>query len=257
MFHAQMLVHGLTGLRFGHPIYLFQEIGSTNDEAKRLAQGGGREGLIVVAEEQTAGRGRAGRRWLTPPGAAIAFSLILRPALPAARAARLTMLAGASVCDAIEQTTSLRADLKWPNDVLIAGRKVAGILSESAVQGERLEYAVVGLGLNVSSAPPPAEVDYPATSLQAEAGREVDRLKLLRAILARLEARYPSLADESLYHDWRARLTLMNQAITVRTEHGDHSGRAQGVDPDGALLFRLDSGETLRLLAGDAHLRPV
>lgn len=257
MFHAQTLVHGLTGLRFGHPVYLFQQIGSTNDEAKRLADGGGQEGLIVVAEEQTAGRGRAGRKWITPPGTAIALSVILRPSLPVERVLRLTLLAGVALCNAIEQVTGLRADLKWPNDVLLSDKKVAGILVESALLGDRLEYAVIGLGVNVSFAPSLPEVDLPATSLQAEAGREVDRLKLLRAILACLEAHYPSLTDEALFEAWRARLTMMGTPMVVRTESGDHRGRAEGVDPEGALIFRLDSGETLRLLAGDAHLRPV
>lgn len=257
MFHAPALVHGLLGLRFGRPVYLFQQIGSTNDEARRLAGGGGQEGLIVVAEEQTAGRGRAGRKWITPAGAAIAFSLILRPNLPASRAARLTMLAGVAACEAIEHVTGLRADLKWPNDVLISGRKVAGILTESAVLGDALEYAILGLGMNVSFAPPAAEVDFPATSLQAEAGRAVDRLKLLRAILASLAAHYPSLLDDSLFDHWRARLALMGEPVVARTESGDQRGRMEGVDPDGALIFRRDSGETLRLTAGDAHLRLI
>ncbi len=257
MFHAQALVHGLTGLRFGHPVYLFQQIGSTNDEAKRLADGGGQEGLIVVAEAQTAGRGRAGRKWITPAGTAIALSVILRPALAAERTARLTMLAGVALCDAIEQATGLRADLKWPNDVLLSGKKVAGILAEAALFGDRLEYAVIGLGVNVNSAPSAAEVDFPATSLQAEAGREVDRLKLLRAILAGLEARYPSLTDDVLFEAWRAHLALMGEPMVAHTESGDHRGRAEGVDPEGALLFRLDSGEALRLMAGDVHLRQI
>jgi BirA family biotin operon repressor/biotin-[acetyl-CoA-carboxylase] ligase len=257
MFHAPALVHGLLGLRFGHPVYLFQQIGSTNDEARRLAEGGGREGLMVVAEAQTGGRGRAGRKWITPPAAALAFSLILRPALPASRAARLTMLGGVAACEAIEQSTGLRAALKWPNDVLVSGRKVAGILTESAVLGDQLEYAILGLGVNVSSAPPAAEVDFPATSLQAEAGREVDRLKLLRAILACLEAHYPSLPNDSLFQAWRARLALMGEPAVARTEGGDHRGRVEDVEADGALIFRLDSGEALRLTAGEVRLRPV
>jgi BirA family transcriptional regulator, biotin operon repressor / biotin---[acetyl-CoA-carboxylase] ligase len=257
MFHAPTLVHTLLGLRFGHPVYLYQQIGSTHDEARRLAEGGGQEGLMVVAEAQTSGRGRAGRKWITPAGGAIAFSLILRPDLPASRASRLTMLAGVAACEAIEQVTGVRAELKWPNDVLVSGKKVAGILAESAVMGDQLEYAVLGLGLNVSFTPPAAEVDFPATSLQAEAGREIDRLKLLRTLLACLEARYPSLSDEGLYQDWRARLTLMGEPMSAHTESGDHQGRAESVDADGALIFRLESGEALRLLAGDVRLRPI
>jgi BirA family biotin operon repressor/biotin-[acetyl-CoA-carboxylase] ligase len=253
MLHAQDLLHGLSGLRFGHPVYLFAQIGSTNDEAKQLAEGGAAEGLLVVAEEQTAGRGRAGRSWITPPGTALAFSLVLRPPLPAERAVRLVMLAGLAACEALELVAGLHAVLKWPNDVLLSGKKVAGILVETALDGERLSYAVLGLGMNVSAAPPPEGVDFPATSVQAEAGHEIDRLRLLRAILARLEARYASLQDSGLHADWHARLGMMNERVVVRSTAGEHRGRAVGVDPEGALLLQLETGETLRLLAGDVH----
>lgn len=257
MFHAPDLLHALDGLRFAHPIYLYQQIGSTNSQARRFADADAPEGLLVVAEEQTAGRGRAGRRWITPRGAALAFSLVLRPALPPDHAARLTMLAGLAACEAIEQITFLPARLKWPNDVLLSGKKVAGILLETTLQGDRLDYAILGLGMNVSFTPAPADVDFPATSLQAESGIAVDRLQLLRAILARLEARYAALLETSLYDDWRARLALMNEPLVVRTPGGEHLGRAVSVDSSGALLFQLDSGETQRLLAGDVRLRPA
>ncbi len=257
MLHAPELLHSLAGLRFGHPVYLFQQIGSTNDHAKQLAEGGAPEGLLMVAEEQTAGRGRNGRTWLTPPGAALAFSLILRPTLSAARLARLTMWAGVAACEAIELLTSARAGLKWPNDVLLSGKKVAGILVEGALNGEMLDYAVLGLGLNLTWSPDPAAVDFPATDLQTETGQAVDRLKLLRALLARLEAWYTAVDDPALFAAWQARLQLMGQAIHLRTPEGEWPGRAEGVDAEGALLVRLESGETRRVLAGDVHLRPA
>ncbi len=261
MLHAQDLLHQLNSSRFGHPLYVYQQIGSTNDEAKLLAENGAPEGLLIVAEEQTAGRGRGGRAWLTPPGGALAFSLVLRPALSAEQAARLVMLAGVAVCEAIEQTTAARPQLKWPNDVLLNGKKLAGLLAESALRGEALEYAVLGVGLNVSWAPAPEQVDFPATSLQAETGHEVDRAKLLRAILARLEARYAQLNDEAtftaLFADWRVRLTLLGQPAELRLETETLVGVAEDVAPDGALLFRLSSGETRRVLAGNLHLRPA
>ncbi|MGH2523608.1 MAG: biotin--[acetyl-CoA-carboxylase] ligase, partial [Anaerolineales bacterium] len=259
----QDLMHGLVGLRLGHPVYLFHQIGSTNDQAKHLADAGAPEGLLVVAEGQTAGRGRAGRRWMTPPGTALALSLILRPRSPAflaEHAPRLTMLAGLAACEAIEAACRLRAVLKWPNDVLIAGRKVGGILVETALKGDELDYAVLGLGINVSWAPSPEAVDFPATCLLAEAGHEVDRLSLLRAILTQLEARYPMLAttgDPSLLADWRARLALMGEPIVLHTESGAHAGRAEDVDSAGALIVRLESGEMLRVLAGEVRLRPA
>lgn len=258
-FHAQSLLHGLSGLSFGHPVYLYQQTGSTNDEAKRLAQGGAPEGLLVVAEAQTAGRGRAGRRWITPAGSALAFSLVLRPQVAPAQAAWLTMLAGVAVCAAVEATAGLRPVLKWPNDVLLGGKKAGGILVETALAGERLEYAILGIGLNVSAAPPPHQVDFPATALQTEAGRPIERLPLLRSILDHLGQRYGSLAAGQagpLYTEWTARLTWLGEQVVAHTPGGDLYGRAEGADPDGALRVRLESGEAVRVLAGDVRLRP-
>ncbi len=260
--HAQNVLHRLTGLRFGHPVYLYQAIGSTNDEARRLAQGRAPEGLLVVAETQTAGRGRAGRRWITPPGSALAFSLVLRPAVSAAQAVRLTMLAGLAVCEAIEQVADVPATLKWPNDILVAGQKTAGILVESIGQPadsqQSLDFAVVGIGINVDAAPPAADVDFPATALSAQAGRPLDRLILLRAILQRMEARYPAVAAPdaaALYHDWAARLVWLGERVVVRMPAGEITGQAEGADPDGALVVVLETGERIRVLAGDVRLR--
>jgi BirA family transcriptional regulator, biotin operon repressor / biotin---[acetyl-CoA-carboxylase] ligase len=261
--HAQSLLQGLKGLRFGHPVHLYRQIGSTNDEARRLAQAAAPEGLMVVAEEQSAGRGRAGRRWITRSGSALAFSLVLRPTAPPAQAVRLTMIAGLAVCEAIEQIAGVRAALKWPNDILLGGQKTGGILVEAvtAAEGEaggRLEYAVLGIGINVEEAPAPDQVDFPATALQVQAGRPVDRLRLLRAILQRLEARYPAMTasdPQPLHADWAARLAWLGEPVVARTAGGEYAGQAEGADPDGALVLRLDSGERVRVLAGDVRLR--
>ncbi len=260
LFHAEELLHYLSGLRLGHPVYLYRTIGSTNDEAKLLADSGAPEGLLVIAEEQTAGRGRMGRTWITPLGQALAISLVLRPGqLPADQATQLTMLAGLAVCQAVEQAAGLKPQLKWPNDVLLSGKKIAGLLLETALRGDRLDYAVLGIGLNVSFAPPPEAVDFPATSLQAEARTEVDRLPLLRAILERVEALYPEVGapDQALYQAWSARLALVGQAIVVRTAEGDQTGVLEGVTPEGALLLKQAGGQTIKLLAGDVRLRPA
>jgi BirA family biotin operon repressor/biotin-[acetyl-CoA-carboxylase] ligase len=254
--HAPQVLHALAGLRLGHPVYLFEQIGSTNDEARRLAEGGAPEGLLVAAETQTAGRGRGGRRWLTPAGTALAFSLVLRPALPADQAGRLTMLAGIAMCEAIEVVAGLRARLKWPNDLLVNGRKAGGILVESGLLGDRLEYAILGIGVNVGQAPSPDQVSFPATSLAAEAGRPIERLKLLRAGLGQLEALYAGLDDgEALRAGWAARLDWLGEPVVATTAEGEVAGLAEGVAEDGALLIRLDSGAVRRVLAGDVRLR--
>lgn len=254
--HAPEVLHALAGLRLGHPVYLYRQVGSTNDEARRLAEGGAPEGLLVAAEAQTAGRGRAGRHWLTPPGAALAFSLVLRPAVAPSAAARLTMVAGLAICDAIEAVTPLQAVLKWPNDVLVNGKKAGGILVEAGLMGERLEYAIVGIGLNVSQAPPPEAVMFPATALASEAGRPVDRLRLLRACLDRMEGHYTRLADpDTLQRAWAGRLAWLGERVVATTPDGEVSGQAEAVDAEGALVIRLSTGAALRLLAGDVRLR--
>jgi BirA family biotin operon repressor/biotin-[acetyl-CoA-carboxylase] ligase len=253
--HAPALVHGLSGLRLGHPVHLYQQIGSTQDEARLRARSGAPEGLLIVAEQQTAGRGRAGRQWVTAHGTALAFSLLLRPAGGAALGGELSMLGGLAVCEAIEQVVGLPALLKWPNDILVGAKKAGGILVEAATTGESLEYALLGIGLNVLSAPPAGAVDFPATSLEAEAGRPVDRLRLLRAILERLEAHYPLAADGKLHGQWAARLAWLGESVVAHTPDGDVAGQAEGTDADGALVVRLDSGARVRVVAGDVRLR--
>lgn len=253
MFSAPALLDRLHGLRLGRPLHVFAQLGSTNDHARELAEAGAPEGTLVLAEEQTAGRGRGGRRWLTPAGSALAFSLILRPPWPARHGARLSMLAGLAVCDALGQTAGLTAALKWPNDVLLNGRKTAGLLVESVLEGERLAYAVIGLGLNVSWAPPAEDVSFPATCVDYAAGRTIDRASLLRAVLAALEARYT--LPEALFAEWRARLAWLGAPIVVHTAAGPEAGTAVDVTPEGALLVQLETGERRSFLAGEVSLR--
>ena len=254
------LLSALAGLRFGQAVRWYARVDSTNDEAKRLADSGMPEGLLVVAEEQTHGRGRSGRRWLTPPGTGLAISLLLRPKLPALLAPRLSMLAGLSVAEAVEQVTGLPACLKWPNDVLLGGKKAGGILVETGLAGEQLDYAVIGIGLNIGAAPPPEMVDFPATSLQAEAGAGLDRVQVLRAVLERMQMHYAQIGPDSgraLHQAWSARLAWLGQQVTATTSGGDYVGLAETADEDGALIIRLDSGQTVRVLAGDVRLRPA
>jgi BirA family biotin operon repressor/biotin-[acetyl-CoA-carboxylase] ligase len=251
-------LESLAGLRFGRPLTYYPAIGSTNDEARRLAEAGAPEGLLVVAETQTAGRGRAGRRWLTPPGAALAFSLLLRPALPAAQAARLTMLAGLAVAEAAETVVTRPVALKWPNDVLVGGQKAGGILVECGLTGDRLDFAVIGIGLNVSAAPPPDAVEFPATALQEPGAAPINRLGVLHSLLARVEALYPLLAgsqSQGLAQRWAARLAWLGQRVSVGMPGAELVGVAERVDDDGALILRLPTGEARRVLAGDVRLR--
>jgi BirA family biotin operon repressor/biotin-[acetyl-CoA-carboxylase] ligase len=238
-----------------HPI-----LGSTNDEAKRLAETGAPEGTLVVANYQTAGRGRLDRQWWSPPGSNLLLSLIFRPTFLAPhQAQRLTMVCSLAVCDAVQQVTGLTAAVKWPNDVLVGGQKVCGLLAELGITGAQLEYVVVGMGLNVNadfSGDDVPTLMAPATSLKAELGREVSRLTLLVALLYRVEKRYERLRAGALPHaEWQSRLVPLAREVQVTTPEGMVTGLATGVDADGALLVQRTDGQIERVLAGDVTLR--
>ncbi len=235
-------------------------IDSTNDRARELAAQGLPEIALVVADEQLAGRGRQGRSWYTPPGTALAFSLLTRPAIAASQAMRLTMLAGLAAVEGIEYATGLRLDLKWPNDVVFrAGPrlwKVGGILTECAFQGDAIAYAVTGIGLNVnvdfSQQPDLREI---ATSLRHLRGSEIDRWAVLKAVVATWIDRYAEIAEgKRLYNDWAARLINLRQSIRVNLDGHSVEGYAEGVAADGALLLRASDGRVQRLLSGDVTL---
>lgn len=237
----------------------FASIGSTNDEAKRMAEAGEAEGLLLIADEQTAGRGRLGRQWSTPAGRAIAMSLVLRPRLPASRIGALTMLGGLAVARALELELGLLPQLKWPNDALLSGKKVAGILVEAAWSGEGLDFAVLGIGINVlrGSHPPPAEALFPATSVEAEAGRAIGRAGLLAAVVAQIDEWYPRLESSELRDAWSERLAFKGQSVRVSTPTGEVTGKELGVDVTGALILETEGGKTTRVMAGDVRLRPI
>jgi len=238
---------------FGANTHYLAQVGSTNDVAKALANEGAPEGTLVITDEQTAGRGRMGRRWLAPPNTALLMSLLFRPALRATESNRLTMVAGLATADAIEALTDLSVQVKWPNDLLIGGAKVAGILAESGLVGDELEYAVVGIGINVNMDEIPTDgLFYPATSLLRETNRPVDRVALLRELVARLNGWYRLLHWSKLDKAWSERMVTLGQQVTA----GEMEGVAELVDRTGALWVRQQTGWLVRLTAGEATLRP-
>ncbi len=263
-------------------------IGSTNDRARELAQANTPEIAVISADEQTRGRGRQNRSWFTPPGTALAISLLTRPAIAAQHAMRLTMLAGLAAVEGIEQATGLRLNLKWPNDVVTMNndqltmindrspidqspinllpfnqspltRKVGGILTEASFQGDGLEYAVVGLGVNVNvDFSDNAELQSIATSLKTLSGSLIDRTVVLRAIVAAFVQRYDWLhAGDRLRDAWAARLINLGREIRVQLDSEIIEGRSENVDADGALLLRARDGQLHRLLSGDVTLHEV
>jgi BirA family biotin operon repressor/biotin-[acetyl-CoA-carboxylase] ligase len=259
--------HNLNSTIVGRKIEHYPQAGSTNDLARRQARAGQPEGLVILADAQTAGRGRMGRAWFAPPGSSLLLSLLLRPAwLAPADAFSLTMLAGVALCEAVEQVTPVHAALKWPNDLLLpvrtaagpALRKAAGILSEIELAGDQIAWVVLGIGVNVSWSPAGivdrrdlAEV---ATSVGAAAGQLVERLALLRALLERLDARYNALrrsGSVELFECWRERLAMLGQPVQIVLPHGELRGVAEDVERSGALRIRDAHGALHTVLAGD------
>ncbi len=236
----------------GQHVVYHEAIDSTNTLAKALAQRGAEEGTLVIAEEQTAGRGRLGRRWLAPRGSSLLFSLIFRPDLPAERAQGLTMVCGLGTCQAISALSGLPAKLKWPNDVVLHGRKVGGILTEASTTGMRVDYVVVGIGLNVNLDVATLPADFNATSISNELGRALSRSSLLQTILGQIERRYLMLrAGEWPAKDWAATLETVGQRVKLCATQGILEGIATAVDEEGALVLRLDNGQLRKVHVGD------
>ena len=241
----------------GQTLHWFAEVSSTNDVAKRLADEGAAHGEMVVAEAQTAGRGRRGRVWASPAGRNIYLSLVLRPDLPPARAPELTLLASVAVCQAVRQAGVL-AGIKWPNDLLAGGRKLAGILTELAADPDRVQWVVLGIGVNVNvrAEELPAELRPLATSLAMERSEPVPRALFVAAMLSSLEEWLDRHAEEGfppVREAWRAMSDTLGREVRVRSSDRDLEGVAQDVDGTGALLVRTEAGLE-RVLAGDVEL---
>ncbi len=248
----------------------FDSIGSTNDEAKSWAADGAADGCLVIADQQTQGRGRFDRRWITLPGASLAFSLILRPT-PAetAHAGLFSPLGALAISQALEQAYRLDARVKWPNDVLLHDaaiqhpqaadwRKTAGILVEAVWTGAQLQALIIGIGINVapSAVPPANELLFPAMCVEDAAGQPVKREQLLKNVLASVFAWRPKLLDERLRIEWDKRLAFKEEWVQVEETGGPAIiGQVVGLDSFGSLLLRTQAGEMVKAAVGDVHLR--
>lgn len=259
---AEQIEPLLTTAELGRALRVHGEVDSTNEEAHRLADAGAEHGTAVLAEAQSKGRGRRGRSWVTPPGKAVALSLILRPELPPARAPEIPLLAAVAVCEIVHELGAPAAAIKWPNDIECRGRKLAGLLSELRTQGERVTHVVLGIGLNVNLEADdlPDELRPLATSLRIERGGEpVARSLVVARLLARLEW-WLSLHEAEGFAPVHARFRELSSTLgrRVRAElpGGQVQGEAIDLAEDGALLVRTDEGAVERVIAGDVeHLR--
>ena len=246
----------------GRHLVVAEQATSTMDLAAAEAANGAAEGTVVVAEEQTGGRGRFGRPWISPKGAAVYLSILLRPApelLPG-----VNIAAPLAVAQAAHDVAGVEADIKWPNDVQACGRKFAGVLVDAATGVSRVDapgHAIVGIGLNVSlDAMSYPEIAAIATSLKQESGRDVSRLAVLASLLRHFEMLYDRLkAGESLLDEWRTRLNVIQKRVTVTfpgfPDAKPIEGVVTGIDDDAALVLQGDDGTIERLIAGEVSLR--
>ena len=268
---SELTRHALRLGPFGRRMHWLETATSTNDVAARLADVGAEEGTTVVAEAQTSGRGRMGRAWFSPPGAGLYVSIVLRPGdssmaqgfSPGSPAfPLLTLAAGVALAEGIEASTGLPAEIKWPNDLLVGRRKVAGILAEAAAQGGNLEFVILGFGVNLRPAAYPPELAERATSIEAELNRPADRAMMLAEILSALASRCADLRQgrfDAILGAWRQRARSLRGALVEwDTPRGVQRGRAEDIDATGALLVQPlgplgANGRTERLIAGEVR----
>jgi len=244
------------GCVVGREIHVFKETASTNDVVERLARDGAKEGVVVFAESQTKGRGRLGRKWHSPAGQGLYFSVLLRPKLRPVEATQLTVVAATALVRAIEAATTVRPVIKWPNDLLVGGRKIAGVLTELSAELDTIKHLILGIGLDVNQtakdfAPEIREV---ATSLRIAGGESVSRPELATRILRELDRDYARICGggfEGLADEWEARCTTIGQNVAIRIGERILKGRAESLDADGALLIRTQHGRLERIIGGD------
>ncbi|MBI2095168.1 MAG: biotin--[acetyl-CoA-carboxylase] ligase [Candidatus Omnitrophica bacterium] len=243
--------------RVGRQILSYKEIGSTNDAAFRLGEQGVGEGVSVFAEHQKKGRGRMGRSWVCPKGKGVLVSILLRPILPPVEVSKMTLMAAVSVVRAVRQATGLKLGIKWPNDILAGGRKVCGILTEMSAELDRVNFVVVGIGINVNASA--RELPPGATSLKTLLGKKISRVEFARALLREIDRDYERLIRGQfgkLAGEWEEHSVTSGKHVIVRTIGRKLEGVAAGIDADGALWIRRDDGLQEKVLAGDVeHLR--
>jgi BirA family biotin operon repressor/biotin-[acetyl-CoA-carboxylase] ligase len=254
---AREIRHGLGTHTFGKgQIHYFEKIDSTNVMAKTLATQGALEGTLVVAETQHLGKGRRGRTWFSPAGGGVYLSLILRPVISASQAPSITLMTAVAVAEALLSVVDIPVTIKWPNDILVTGKKLAGILTEMSTELDSVDYIVVGLGLNVNTAAEdfPSGLRAQATSLLVETGERVSRVRLARAFLEHFEKRYEQLAAGGvapIMSRWRELTNIFGQQVRVEAIGHVYAGEVLDIDSDGTLILKDENGQVQRVLCGD------
>ena len=242
--------------KFGENIVFHEEVGSTNDEAKRYAREGKPEGFIVLCDRQTNGKGNFGHSWFSPGKVGLYFSLVIRPELPLTRIPQLTFLAGVSILKTIYQETSLVSKLKWPNDVMIKGKKICGILTESTSNHNKVDFVILGIGVNINHNinQLPGEFCGEATSLKIETGKDYSREKFLSSFLICLEQEYNSYIKhgaKNILESWRKHNNTLGREVTIYQGNREIAGLAKDIDDQGNLLVQIKSGVVVKVSSGE------
>jgi len=255
--------NGMKTVHIGKKIFAYPSIDSTNTKAKELAMAGAPHGTLVLAEEQTMGKGRMGRRWVSPYGTGIWMSVILRPDIDPLDAPKMTMLGALAAARAVWEITGLEAGIKWPNDIILSRKKVCGILTEMSGDMDTVHWIVMGIGMNVNTPSDvfPADIQSVATSLLAELGQKTNRIRLIRCICEKIEAYYERWVtdkDFSAIVDECRRLSVtLGQKVRVNGVGVDFTGKAVDIDSDGVLLVQKDDGSMEKVISGDVSVRGV
>lgn len=255
------LVSRMKTKQFGRQVVFLRETDSTNTQAKRLADDGASEGTLVVADMQTAGKGRRGRSWQQRPGSMISMTLILKPTFAPDKASMLTLIAAHSVADAIETATGLPVGIKWPNDIVIHGKKTVGILTEMSlsVEQDSIHYVVVGIGINVNIREFPEEISGMATSLYLECGRRISRAGLIAEVMKRFERDYEVFLQtedlSGILQEYNAHLAGMDRQVRVLDPGGEFTGVSRGINQSGELLVEKKNGRVVHVYAGEVSVR--
>lgn len=241
-------------------VHCLSETGSTNQDLRKMAEQGAAEGTVLVADQQSAGRGRLGRRWESPAGVNLYCSILLRPQIPPQQAPQMTFLSAVATAEAMIETFHLPVRVKWPNDLLVGGRKIAGMLNEMSAESEQIHFVLLGIGvnLNMTAEQFPADLRYPATSVLLERKEPVARLVFVRNLLQRIDALYRIYLDEGFWairRRWEGLSDLLNCTVQVDQNPGLRVGTVVGLEDDGALRLQLEDGRIERILAGD--VRPL
>jgi BirA family biotin operon repressor/biotin-[acetyl-CoA-carboxylase] ligase len=258
---AESIKKFLKAKNIGEPIYLFEEVGSTNEVATELGRNGAIHGTVVISDSQTKGRGRLQRKWISPPGLNLYMSVVFRPKIDPSDAPLLTFVAAIAVYEAVKRQGAT-ASIKWPNDVLIDKKKVAGMLTEMQSKGERVDFVVVGIGVNLNMTreimeKEMGEVAEIATSIKEATGREIDRVRFIATLIDELEIWYQRFMSEGkalIIKEWTERWGASNRRVRAMYDENTIEGIATGVNESGHLVIKKDDGTTEVIVAGDVVL---